>query len=202
MILANAETGSSTSSLAEGADSAVEGKLGLGADATSSEQSEAKAEIAAVAKDVLKVAQELEQSSVLSSDLGERKDSIFAAHDNRRLTGTTVLGLKENNASTSGLFAASKGGNPSKLFAADKQGAKDSNGQISALDDVIAGPNTQDDIDSFITGNISDPTSPLLGKGSIHVTPQSSEPVSIEPQSPESTEHTVFVTTPVSSVEA
>lgn len=199
---ANAETGSSTSSLAEGADSAVEGKLGLGADATSSEQSEAKAEIAAVAKDVLKVAQELEQSSVLSSDLGERKDSIFAAHDNRRLTGTTVLGLKENNASTSGLFAASKGGNPSKLFAADKQGAKDSNGQISALDDVIAGPNTQDDIDSFITGNISDPTSPLLGKGSIHVTPQSSEPVSIEPQSPESTEHTVFVTTPVSSVEA
>lgn len=198
----NAETGSSTSSLAEGADSAAEGKLGLGADATSSEQSEAKAEIAAVAKDVLKVAQELEQSSVLSSDLGERKDSIFAAHDNRRLTGTTVLGLKENNASTSGLFAASKGGNPSKLFAADKQGAKDSNGQISALDDVIAGPNTQDDIDSFITGNISDPTSPLLGKGSIHVTPQSSEPVSIEPQSPESTEHTVFVTTPVSSVEA
>ena len=198
----NAETGSSTSSLAEGADSAAEGKLGLGADATSSEQSEAKAEIAAVAKDVLKVAQELEQSSVLSSDLGERKDSIFAAHDNRRLTGTTVLGLKENNASTSGLFAASKGGNPSKLFAADKQGAKDSNGQISALDDVIAGPNTQDDIDSFITGNISDPTSPLLGKGSIHVTPQSSEPVSIKPQSPESTEHTVFVTTPVSSVEA
>ena len=198
----NAETGSSTSSLAEGADSAAEGKLGLGADATSSEQSEAKAEIAAVAKDVLKVAQELEQSSVLSSDLGERKDSIFAAHDNRRLTGTTVLGLKENNASTSGLFAASKGGNPSKLFAADKQGAKDSNGQISALDDVIAGPNTQDDIDSFITGNISDPTSPLLGKGSIHVTPQSSEPVSIEPQSLESTEHTVFVTTPVSSVEA
>ena len=198
----NAETGSSTSSLADGADSAAEGKLGLGADATSSEQSEAKAEIAAVAKDVLKVAQELEQSSVLSSDLGERKDSIFAAHDNRRLTGTTVLGLKENNASTSGLFAASKGGNPSKLFAADKQGAKDSNGQISALDDVIAGPNTQDDIDSFITGNISDPTSPLLGKGSIHVTPQSSEPVSIEPQSPESTEHTVFVTTPVSSVEA
>lgn len=198
----NAETGSSTSSLAEGADSAAEGKLGLGADATSSEQSEAKAEIAAVAKDVLKVAQELEQSSVLSSDLGERKDSIFAAHDNRRLTGTTVLGLKENNASTSGLFAASKGGNPSKLFAADKQGAKDSNVQISALDDVIAGPNTQDDIDSFITGNISDPTSPLLGKGSIHVTPQSSEPVSIEPQSPESTEHTVFVTTPVSSVEA
>ena len=198
----NAETGSSTSSLAEGADSAVEGKLGLGADATSSEQSEAKAEIAAVAKDVLKVAQELEQSSVLSSDLGERKDSIFAAHDNRRLTGTTVLGLKENNASTSGLFSASKGGHPSKLFAADKQGAKDSTGQISALDDVIAGPNTQDDIDSFITGNISDPTSPLLGKGSIHVTPQSSEPVSIEPQSPESTEHTVFVTTPVSSVEA
>lgn len=120
------------------------------------QKQETKAEIAAVAKDVLKVAQELEQGSsldsdlftgvtgaIVSQDLPEQKESIFGSASGQHLAGTTVLGLKDNDENVN----SSQG----SAYQAAEQDDSD-------FDDMISGPSTKDDdLDDFITGNIVDP---------------------------------------------
>lgn len=157
------------------------------------EDSEAKAEIAAVAKDVLKVAQELEHGGALGSNAAEEKtaESIFAAGTTHPLSGTTVLGLKDKDRllGTETFATQSADAHTQSTSATDTAATS----KLSALDDVISGPNTEDDVDDFITGNISDPLSTVLGKGAISVTSHQAQPEQAKTEVPASTEHTVFV---------
>ena len=129
------------------------------AQAQKQEHQAATSEIASVAKDVLKVAHELERSFD-EKDRLEKKSSLFnnSVFANTQ-SGTTVFGLDDNSSALT--KAADSNTTESQGAAADANGVRSTkhNDEEDAATDFIGGPNQADALDDFITGNISDNSS-------------------------------------------
>ena len=125
-------------------------------------------EIASVAKDVLKVAQELD--SFVDKEQEVKRSSLFAPQSpfGANTTGTTVFGVQDlKEREKVKLQAAAEKEREALVEAAAQEQARKEVTSASAaelsIDDVITGPgNADDDLGDFITGNISDPNAELL----------------------------------------
>ena len=125
-------------------------------------------EIASVAKDVLKVAQELD--SFVDKEQEVKRSSLFAPQSpfGANTTGTTVFGVQDlkEREKVKLQAAAEKEREALVEAAAQEQASKEATSASAAelsIDDVITGPgNADDDLGDFITGNISDPNAELL----------------------------------------
>ena len=118
-------------------------------------------EIASVAKDVLKVAQELD--SFVDKEQEVKRSSLFAPQSpfGANTTGTTVFGVQDlkEREKVKLQAAAEKEREALVEAAAQEQASKEATSASAAelsIDDVITGPgNADDDLGDFITGNIS-----------------------------------------------